>query len=39
MRSPYFPSVENEILHAGIGVLIVNILAAELNLVTNAVNR
>ena len=39
MRSPYFPSVENEILHAGIWVLIVSNLAAGLNLVTNVVNR
>lgn len=39
MRSPYFPSVENEILQAGIGLLIVSNLAAVLNLVTNVVNR
>lgn len=39
MRSPYLPSVENEILQTGIGVLIVSNLAAGLNLVTNVVNR
>lgn len=39
MRSFYFFLVENEIFYVGIGVLIVNNLVVELNLVINVVNR